>query len=445
MTSGSRKDPAWIRVADRCYGFGLSFFSSAHRSEYGALMRQAFRDRCREIARGERSAWRSFALELAPDLISSIGTENMNSIFGDMRPRHVVMLAMLTLSSAYLLVGEAMGLRLSDLAFTANRAASNLGRKVEAAALRARLLKIAEPLAAESSAKSKALAALMYRYADLTTDWHVNEDNRADVVKSTVLFRTTLAGPADPYLLAILARQCWPRQRLGDGATIDPWSCNLEGVTRRLLEQTPDNGYAWASEYRLGALARDPARMRRALAGLAAASHYNAYEGRIAGDLLTEVTRLAPDDARTLDSVATVFVRSGWSSSVRLGAFCDPADSANKMLGISVAQIDAAREDCVRAGRVMATSTNLDTALRGGTIVAALSDDPAERASAEAKGRELQQLADQLQLVEKRNEWMFSDKPRVAMWLATFRAGEGEIPSTRRWLRSRGTQVLQQH
>jgi hypothetical protein len=46
-------------------GLGLYLFPNHFRTEYGECMRQAFRDRCREIARGERSAFKVFALELA--------------------------------------------------------------------------------------------------------------------------------------------------------------------------------------------------------------------------------------------------------------------------------------------------------------------------------------------------------------------------------------------
>ena len=153
MTSGNDRDPAWIRLADRCYGIGLSLFSSAHRREYGDLMRQAFRDRCREVARGDRGAWRTFALELTPDLVSGIGRENMNSIFANMRPRQVLLLLLLSLSSAYFLFGEAVGLRLSDLAVTLTQAANRIGDKREADALRSRFHKVAEPLATGRTAR----------------------------------------------------------------------------------------------------------------------------------------------------------------------------------------------------------------------------------------------------------------------------------------------------
>jgi len=451
VSPGHRRDPAWIRVADRCYELGLSLFSSAHRAEYGDLMRQAFRDRCREVSRGERGALRTFALELAPDLLSSIGRENMNSIFGDMRPRQVMLLALLGVSSAYFVFGEALGLRLSDVAVTVTQAANEFGREREAEALRSRFHGIAEPLAVEGTAQSKALAALMYRLTDLSTGWITpNEGNHADVAKAAALSRAMLAGPVDPYLLALSARQCWRQPRFGadptPGAdrTMDPWNCDLARVTRRMIELTPDNGYAWALEYKLGVLAHNPGRMRRALAGLAASRYVNAFEGRIVGDLLTAVERTAPQDAQTLDDVASALSSSGWSSGVRVGTFCDPTDASTRRFGLSAVEISSARDDCVRAGRLMATSTHLNTAMDGVKIVEALSDDPAERAAAQALGLELEWLANQMRARVNGHDWMFSDRPRVDMWLATFRAREGEIPSARRWLRDQGMPAFKQ-
>ena len=426
MTSGNDSDPAWIRFADRCYGAGLSLFSPTHRREYGDLMRQAFRDRCREVARGERSAWRSFVLELTPDLVSNIGRENMNSIFGDMRPRQMMLLALLSLSSAYYLFGEAMGLRLSDLAVTLTQAANRIGREREAEALRTPLHRVAEPLAAGPTSQSKALAALMYRLTDLTTGWISRNEDSPDSATANALTRTVLAGPTDAHLLALSARLCMPMR-----------GCDLDGITRRMLQLTPDNGYAWALEYKLGVLAKNPVRMRRALGGLASARYYDAHEGHVASEVLKEVVRLAPNDAQTLDTVAGALAGSGWMS-VRLGTFCDPADASIPRFELTAEQIESAREDCVRAGRVMAASTQLDTALRGEQIVQALSDSPAERAAAQAHGLELDWLGRQLRLVDENHDWMYSYRPRVDMLLATFRAGEGEIPSARRWVSGRG-------
>jgi hypothetical protein len=77
-------DPAWIAVAARVYCAALWLFPAALREAHGDEMRQAFRDRCREVARGERSAFRVLALELLPDTLRSAGSEQLSATFGEM-------------------------------------------------------------------------------------------------------------------------------------------------------------------------------------------------------------------------------------------------------------------------------------------------------------------------------------------------------------------------
>ena len=69
---------AWRRI-DGAYGFALRLYPRAYRERWAEPMRQAFRDRCREVARGERSG---FALlsESCTDLARSLAREHFRSM-----------------------------------------------------------------------------------------------------------------------------------------------------------------------------------------------------------------------------------------------------------------------------------------------------------------------------------------------------------------------------
>jgi hypothetical protein len=52
--------PAWHGVAESVYGMLLHLYPRSVRERHGEDMRQAFRDRCREVSDGRTSAWRLF-------------------------------------------------------------------------------------------------------------------------------------------------------------------------------------------------------------------------------------------------------------------------------------------------------------------------------------------------------------------------------------------------
>jgi hypothetical protein len=68
-------DPRWLRVLDACYGVALCLYPRDFRAQWGEAMRQAFRDRCREVARGDRSVLALIA-ESCTDLARSLVAEH---------------------------------------------------------------------------------------------------------------------------------------------------------------------------------------------------------------------------------------------------------------------------------------------------------------------------------------------------------------------------------
>jgi hypothetical protein len=87
--------PAWAAAAEALYGAALRLHPRAFRAQWGDAMRQAFRDRCREVARGERGALARFA-EALPDVAASAAREQVQ-VAGIAPPlrRHVAFALML--------------------------------------------------------------------------------------------------------------------------------------------------------------------------------------------------------------------------------------------------------------------------------------------------------------------------------------------------------------
>jgi hypothetical protein len=73
------RDPRWLHRFDAAYGRALRLYPRGFRAQWGDAMRQAFRDRCREAARGERSPLALLA-ESCADLARSLAAEHSNSM-----------------------------------------------------------------------------------------------------------------------------------------------------------------------------------------------------------------------------------------------------------------------------------------------------------------------------------------------------------------------------
>ena len=82
-----------MRAALAVYSACLWLYPRPLRDAHGDEMRQAFRDRCREVVRGEQSAFRVLFGELLPDTLRSAGSEQISATFGDMQPRQYWALA----------------------------------------------------------------------------------------------------------------------------------------------------------------------------------------------------------------------------------------------------------------------------------------------------------------------------------------------------------------
>jgi hypothetical protein len=71
------RDPRWLQRLDAAYAIALRLYPRAFRERWSHPLRQAFRDRCREVARGTASPL-SFALESGADLAASVVAQHFH-------------------------------------------------------------------------------------------------------------------------------------------------------------------------------------------------------------------------------------------------------------------------------------------------------------------------------------------------------------------------------
>ena len=448
MPPRTPRDPAWIRIADRIYTAAFVLLPKPFRSEYGDCMRQAFRDRCREVARGERSAFRALALELAPDLITTMGREGMQTGFGDMAPRQFALMGCLCLAFAGLAFRDAITPPVLDTAVAIRNRFNDFVdlRRIEAREANTR--RVAEHLAGNSDAGSKALAALLYRsiaerkqnplyFPDNQSEslYHrLPEKADAENARIRQLVSDALRAPdAGAYALVRAAESCVPE----DG-------CDRAKVISRLEEVDSGNAYAWTLAFAEADTRNDEPARRNALSQLGRAHRYDTYEGETASRMIRAADAMGLDDDAATATLARDTTRAGllYDQQFLLINDCVKQSRAD---GSSVVATNAMNQpfaaDCHRAFELMAQSSSLGLSTFGWHLLVRSDDDPALRAEARDQLRDRYWLAgtrfEQGRVFWNGAEDFGSPRERQA-WLAAFRGGDGEVASLRRWFIARG-------
>lgn len=280
------KDPKWISQADRFYSGLLYLFPSTHRKEFGPWMRQAFRDRCREVARGEQRLFRVLAVEIVPDLLLGAGREHMTSNFGELNRKHLAALTLLGCMSVWALFHETVNRQLFDLADATKRKTADMKAEYRYKKYQARTEEMAQWLVLEEgSPKAKALAAYLY----LTID-----DEKA----ATLAQQVALEHP-DLRTLAMAELSCR-----------ESTHCNRPDIVARLTAEDPNNAYVWLRALNGAIDAKDQVSERTALRKMAASSHMEPYEAGIEKELIGYAHRFAPDDVEILEFLDARFASS---------------------------------------------------------------------------------------------------------------------------------------
>ena len=447
-----RGDPGWLRMADRLFGGLLWLFPKPLRDAHGQEMRQAFRDRCREVARGERSALRVFAMELLPDTLRSAGREQWSASFEEMRPQQFLALALLCCAATGLLFQERLSRATLDLVFDAKYALRNYSEAREALEQEAQVRRLADFLSANGDVESKALSAFAYRvlYTSREQLYQYGDDRGrssfvgkvvADGDRSNSAAIAVLGSHPDIYPFAIALRACDPT--LG---------CNRALAIQQLTERDPDNAYAWSLAFESASQKGDHTAMGDALARMGRSSHYQSYGPRVLRDLFESARKLAPDDQAFL--AAIVMQTRAASYSMVVGDYrhsvrwnCSATPSGDPVyISRWIQAAPKIRPDCLAVARLLSRSSSASGAYWGWQQIYLQDPDSGARARAFQNLRNARWLWAQSvenpgatrQVDGSWREWTATDWTN---WRTAWATKDGEIPALKRWLASQGRPV----
>ena len=438
-------DPVWIRIAERIYVAALLLFPEQFRQQYGACMRQAFRDRCREVAQGQRNLFRVLALELAPDLVTTLGREQMHAGFGDITPRQAALIGCLGLAFAGLMFRDAITPPVLDMTVLIRNRFNDFVQVRRIEAREADTRRIAERLAGNSDAGDKALAALLYRsiaqrkedplfFPDGQSEslYHrPAEKADAENLRIRGLVADVMRAPgAGAFALARATESCQP----ADG-------CDRAKLVARLTHADSGNGHAWTLAFQDADARDDEAGRQSAFSGFARASRYDTYEGQTAARMLHAADAIGLGEDEATVSLVRAATETSLLDLPSPAYYCAKhALPAGSDFSASTSQ-RAASDACYRLFDLMAHSTALHASLVGWHLLVRWNDDPAFRAQARDALRDRYWLAgahfEQDRMVIEGPQDFHSAADRHA-WQAAFVEGDGEIPSLRRWFIARG-------
>lgn len=439
-------DPRWIDIACRVYSACLWLYPSALRQTLGDEMLLAFRDRCREIATGKQTAWRVFGLELFPDLLRSatgaqlelgVGTHQRRA-FGGLILLCVLAVALLTQPQWSGMATD--GMRQVDLYWKMVREAREMKRHEKA------VTAVADELAGRGDPQSRALAALLHRtlfdqrefqYLFGADQGWQNLRFADEGARASALAGPLLSQAADAYTLSLAAQSC----------AIEA-GCNRGMAIQRLVAIDPNNAFGWALAFKWAAQHQQPKAMKQALDQIGRATYFENYNGRIHRDLFAAAEQLRAGDAELLADIA-IQAEDVWQ--VALGDFendlrvqCSLREGGNIPLHW-VQQHPESRADCLHLARLLVGSSDLWSAswgwrqlARAGEVTSA----PAQRARRDAEWLYRSNVVSFGQTRNSRDANDHSWRPWEAadwnLWAESWKPGDGQIPSLRRWLKARG-------
>lgn len=250
-----KRDARGWRQLDAAYAFALRLYPRAFRERWGEPMRQAFRDRCREVARGERSGFALLQESLA-DLAAGAGRERIRAVEGMPVSKSHWMLALLVVFAALLAMHDRMG--------TAGLAAIDWWKQRQ----------VAQDEAAQAGFYRNA-AARLERAGAGTRNLTLAAVLRARAGESNAARRWQEAASAnDPLALWLAAVDC-------------PVStCEEHAAVAALVRIEPDNAAVGQIEMNLAAKTGDAVGVRNGLHRMATATRYDSHESELVQGLL---------------------------------------------------------------------------------------------------------------------------------------------------------------
>lgn len=441
------RDPRWVRIASRAYAACLWLYPPAIRAAHGAEMQQAFRDRCREVAAGRRTAWH-LGLELAPDLVASSARAHLEGGFG--RLPAIALLLFASLAAA--LATQPRWSAVANDGIKAVESAWMMWREQREFSYRDGVVGgLADRYAAAGDPVSLAIAARLrdslseqerlYYGPALGEAWsgearphtlHMTEqrDRAARLAGETV----TASGSARALAIAV------PACRIAGG-------CNIELALRRLLEREPDNALGWMLEFKRAAQRGDEARMRAAIEGAGRARYLESYMGVAKSAIFAAASEASRDD----DAAIVLSQRATALESLPSDDFthdlryhCSLAVGARPNDARWLTRHPEARPACLHLAGLLAASSDLQWAAWGWRQLqrAGGVDSP----STQAAYRNILWLQQRSWDAGRHvgadyRHWTPWTAGEWADWRAAWQPGDGEDEAVRRWLRARGLPV----
>jgi hypothetical protein len=439
------RDPAWIGWALKAYGACLWLYPRALREAHGNDMRQAFRDRCREVARGERAAWRTFLAELTPDLLASVARAQADDgrSTGDAR----VLPGLLLL--ALLATALATQPRWSPIAADGIHAVGHGIDVIEAARemnhQRDFVRQLTASLQARGDAESMAVAALLQRevFDQRSLPWPfweagqpVRVTNADAGATATALAAPIVTGGAPLAALSIAVQACSTAA-----------GCNEDMAIGRLLARDPDNAIPWMLAFKRAARRGDTLRMQAAVDGVARARYADSHMADVQRALFREITTTQAGDARAFADALDHFRATQWALAddfvrdLRLQCSLRPhGDSPRRW----VETHPDSRPACIHLAGLLAASTDAWASsygwrqLRLAGVALTPERIAAMRDASWLAGRATRVGGDWAGPGTPFIPWSLQDWTR---WNTAWAPGDGELPAVRRWLQASGKPV----
>ena len=401
----SPRDPRWLQRIDALYALALRLYPRSFRREWEACMRQAFRDRCREVARGERKPL-SLVSELLPDLAAGAGRERFSTLQDATMFKRNLMIVLLLVLATTLLFRERVSAAVED----SHQWWRQRQAQMDAEATRQYWADLAAVV--EGSAKlprEHALAGVAWSQA-------------GSLQRAQLQWDEAIAG-GDPAALWLSATDC-PVLR-----------CDAAAAVARLQRADPGNAAVEQMAFNQAFQARDGIAMRAAMERLSSAHRYHEYHSDLVKSLL-QVDGRAAVPSRLQDgsgaaahaAAADALVSHAWRRLAQadfqpLLDHCRPsipedADRASR---------------CVAAARVLALGNSLASRAYGQRIL--LRHVHGTTGEAEVVAR----MRDWHWLVANLGKLGMDETPEAyARWRHAFLASQGEVGTLHRLMRERG-------
>ncbi len=423
----SRQDPHWIGWLERIYASALRLYPRRFRREWEQPMRQAFRDRCREVANGERSPLR-LATELLPDLATGVAREQVLTLEETTMLRRNVMFALLLAIVATLVFFDRIDSTLAIGMQDARHWWVQREQRADNAALAQYRTALADAVVAEAKTpRDHAVAGLLYA-------------NGGVLFKQGAAFQQVMQVGTPEAIAARmqLAQKQWDRAVMG-GDPLALWlsavdcpvrHCDGASALHRLQQQQPDNAAVTFLAIDQALAQGNDVDLRDALDRIGDATHYDDYNGALLQALLStdgkaplpwRLRSVFPGNAQAAETLLSQGLWSMKSQGTfqRLLKYCKPAVEPRH---------ENRFEDCMAIARLLANADALLPRAIGLRIQFRLASDPSEIATLQQRLRDFRwQLAQSRfvgdlefasELASQQDAWLTSGGLREA-WLAT--------------------------